>query len=284
MRMTGQPPAADRTNRTHSFSRRPRPGITRKIASVLIVAVIIVAVLSVALLDSGAIINGRTSTSTPASTTFSVVGSTTTVATTDTAITASGPSTTVTGSVLEQTSVSSSSSSGSVTIGTSSTTLGSGPLTATATTTTTTTVDADNLSGFQVESLRIVTADNSTVSAGLVYIASTDSQQAQGFMNETSFGTCNGLAEGSNGTGNGSGSQCIGMIFVFSEQQDLCFWMHDTPLPLQQDWVGANGTVVYVYQAQPEDDSSVCHDAEFVLETSPSNPIVVGDHMLQGST
>ncbi len=121
------------------------------------------------------------------------------------------------------------------------------------------------LSSFEVESITI-----SNVS-GFVYVASTNAEQVQGFQNVTSFGNCNGRGS------------CIGMIFVFSGDQNLCFWMHNTKIPLEQVWIAGNGTVVAVYQAQPESDASVCHLASFVLETSPTMKIAVGDRLTQQS-
>jgi len=52
--------------------------------------------------------------------------------------------------------------------------------------------------------------------------------------------------------------------------------MHNTEIPLQQDWIAANGTVLYQYQAKPENDTSVCFPAKYVLETSPSSNVPLG--------
>jgi len=87
-------------------------------------------------------------------------------------------------------------------------------------------------------------------------------------MNVTGFGNCNGFA--------GNGIECVGMLFNFSSNQEQCFWMHDTIIPLQQDWIAPNGTVLSIFQAQPENDTSVCHPAMYVLETSPQVAIPVG--------
>jgi len=123
------------------------------------------------------------------------------------------------------------------------------------------------LSGFSIECMSI--ADNkSTILSGLVYVATSQAQQAQGFMNVTSFGNCNGAAR--------AGLQCVGMIFNFSSNQEACFWMHDTAIPLQQDWISNNGTIVSAFQARPENDSSVCFFAKSVLETFPNASIPVG--------
>lgn len=136
------------------------------------------------------------------------------------------------------------------------------------------------LSSFKVERIIISnpSSDNrsgtisssSLVKEGLVYIASTAAEQIQGFQNVTSFGSCNGLSTNES-------TQCIGMIFVTTSTQNLCFWMHDTLLPLQQVWISSSGKVVYIYQAQPKSDNSVCQTALDVLETSPNISISLGD-------
>jgi len=130
------------------------------------------------------------------------------------------------------------------------------------------------LSGFAVESLLIETPGGSPVVSGPVYVASTPSQLEQGFQNIASFGDCNGFSENLS-------ARCVGMIFVTASSQDLCFWMHDTPMPLQQVWISTNGTVLFTYQAQPLNDGSVCHSGQFVLETDPGEQIVAGDRVYQ---
>ena len=127
----------------------------------------------------------------------------------------------------------------------------------------------DLLSGFAVTCLEITSRQNgSVVLDGLVYVANSGAQQEQGFQNVTGFGSCNGLAAGT--------VQCVGMIFNFTSPQDLCFWMHNTKIQLQQDWIASNGSVVYEYQATPENDFTVCHFGVQVLETLPSVSIPLG--------
>ncbi|MHB8567294.1 MAG: DUF192 domain-containing protein [Nitrososphaerales archaeon] len=128
------------------------------------------------------------------------------------------------------------------------------------------------LSSFQVESVKIIGISNYN---GLVYVASTSEEQVQGFQNATQFGSCNGHANAT--------SQCIGMIFIFQGEQILCFWMHNTIMPLEQVWVSSNGTVVAVYEAQPENNNSICHVATYVLETSPGMKVSVGDRLTLGN-
>ena len=121
--------------------------------------------------------------------------------------------------------------------------------------------NANLLSDFPVGCIQILnTINNSTISVGLVYIAGNASLQIQGFQNATSFGNCNGYAS--------ANAVCEGMIFVFPSSQEACFWMHDTIIPLQQVWISQNGTVVYSYQAKPENDSTICYYSKY----SPRNP------------
>ncbi len=136
------------------------------------------------------------------------------------------------------------------------------------------------LSSFQVQRITISNESGSdsnssttnSVIEGIVYVASTVDQQVQGFQNVTNFGNCNGLSKNSS-------TLCIGMIFVTSSTQNLCFWMHDTPLPLEQVWISSSYKVVYVYQAQPESDKNVCQNAQDVLETSPNMTIKLGEQV-----
>jgi uncharacterized membrane protein (UPF0127 family) len=129
-----------------------------------------------------------------------------------------------------------------------------------------------SLSSFSVEGVEIFHQTNRSITKGLVYVASTNEEQAQGFQNVKSFGNCNGRSRNES-------TQCLGMMFVTASSQNLCFWMKDTPLPLQQDWISSNGTVVYIYQAQPESLNTVCKTATDVLETSPSMAISLGDQI-----
>lgn len=132
---------------------------------------------------------------------------------------------------------------------------------------------AISLSNFAIESLQIVVRNGNQTISGFVYVAENASQLAQGFQGITSFGDCNGHAT--------NASKCIGMMFVFPSSQELCLWMHNTIIPLQQVWISGNGTVIATYQAQPESDSAVCHNATYVLETSPNMQISIGDGIYQ---
>jgi uncharacterized membrane protein (UPF0127 family) len=126
------------------------------------------------------------------------------------------------------------------------------------------------LSGFGVSKIKITSETNSSDDfSGFVYVASTALEQEQGFQNVTSFGNCNGYSNHS--------LKCVGMIFVFSKTDDQCFWMHDTKIPLKQAWIASNMTVADVYDAHPETDYTVCHEALWVLETSLSTSLSVGD-------
>jgi uncharacterized membrane protein (UPF0127 family) len=128
------------------------------------------------------------------------------------------------------------------------------------------------LTGFAVEGLCVLNVDSSSIElGGYVYVASSSSEQEQGFQNVPNFGNCNGNASLS--------TSCIGMIFVTGQEQNLCLWMHNTEIALQQVWISSSSIVTSVYQAQPYNDTSVCHNGQFVLETFPSVSIVPGDRV-----
>ncbi len=129
----------------------------------------------------------------------------------------------------------------------------------------------NNLSSFPVKSLCVVNPQNAGVISGFVYVASTHSEQVQGFQDVQSFGNCNGNATES--------EPCIGMIFATSSAQNLCFWMHNTLIPLQQVWVSSSSIVVDIHEATPNSNSEVCHSAQFVFETFPSAQISIGDRV-----
>ncbi len=74
---------------------------------------------------------------------------------------------------------------------------------------------------------------------GNAYLATSLQQQYQGYMNSTTIGNCSG--EGN----------CIGMLFVFKNQSEECFWMKNTIIPLRQLWISQNGIITYAYNATP---------------------------------
>ncbi len=101
-----------------------------------------------------------------------------------------------------------------------------------------------------------------------VYVASNYSQQAQGYMNQTSLGDCTGRPN------------CLGMLFVFGYQGDECFWMKNTEIALKQLWISDNGVVTYSANAIPYSTTSICASGSMVLETSPVANISVGDKII----
>ncbi len=131
------------------------------------------------------------------------------------------------------------------------------------------------LSRFGVSCLRVQDSNGNSVLDGWVYVATGQAELEQGFQNVTGFGDCNGFAVQAN--------SCYGMIFVFPTTQDLCFWMHNTIMPLRQSWISENGTVTAIYTASPETDTTVCHSAKYVLESAPSSPIIPGDRIVLNS-
>lgn len=49
-----------------------------------------------------------------------------------------------------------------------------------------------------------------------------------------------------------------GMLFVFEEAQQQCFWMRNTLLPLSIAFVADDGTVVNIADMKPLDETSHC--------------------------
>ena len=60
-----------------------------------------------------------------------------------------------------------------------------------------------------------------------------------------------------------------GMLFVYSQPQQMSFWMHDTPTPLDIGFFSRDGELREIYQMQPFDESTVAShskELQFGLE------------------
>ena len=59
-----------------------------------------------------------------------------------------------------------------------------------------------------------------------------------------------------------------GMVFVFEQAQQQCFWMKNTLLPLTAAFVDDDGTIVNLADMKPQTTDSHCSDkpVRFVLE------------------
>ncbi|HSY54545.1 MAG TPA: DUF192 domain-containing protein [Opitutaceae bacterium] len=60
-----------------------------------------------------------------------------------------------------------------------------------------------------------------------------------------------------------------GMLFVFSEPQQMDFWMHDTPTALDIGFFDHDGRLEEIYQMQPFDETTTASrskDLQFALE------------------
>jgi uncharacterized membrane protein (UPF0127 family) len=110
---------------------------------------------------------------------------------------------------------------------------------------------------FQAANILVAQSSSPLTSLYSAYTATTLQQQEQGYMNQTSIGDCNGLPS------------CLGMLFIFKNQSEQCFWMANTQIPLEQSWISNQGIVTYVYNASPYSTKSICADGTMVLETAP---------------
>lgn len=68
----------------------------------------------------------------------------------------------------------------------------------------------------------------------------------------------------------------IGMLFLFPNDTEQCFWMENTEMPLLQLWI-ENNTVVYAYNATPRSTAVVCHDGKEILELPVFMHIAAGN-------
>lgn len=69
-----------------------------------------------------------------------------------------------------------------------------------------------------------------------------------------------------------------GMLFVFPEQQQVGFWMKDTPLPLDLIFIGQDGIVRDVEQGEPLSEMPITPGVpvRFVLELNAGTSARVG--------
>ncbi|MDH0866319.1 DUF192 domain-containing protein [Mitsuaria sp. GD03876] len=63
-------------------------------------------------------------------------------------------------------------------------------------------------------------------------------------------------------------AQNAGMIFVFEQPSQQCFWMRNTLIPLSAAFVADDGTIVNIVEMQPLSDASHCSakPVRYVLE------------------
>ena len=112
---------------------------------------------------------------------------------------------------------------------------------------------ANPLAGLKIANITVTSNSNHAQTVFEVYLAVTTGEQERGLM-YYNF-TCN------------VAGKCInGMLFVSNTSSEQCFWMENTPEPLMQIWIGANGTITNIYYATPESTASVCHYGKLVLE------------------
>ena len=85
-----------------------------------------------------------------------------------------------------------------------------------------------------------------------VQVASTPAQQATGLMYRAEM------------------PQHEGMLFIFPEAKQQCFWMKNTLIPLTAAFVADDGTVVNLEDMQPKTTQSHCSTkpVRFVLEVN----------------
>jgi hypothetical protein len=59
-----------------------------------------------------------------------------------------------------------------------------------------------------------------------------------------------------------------GMLFVYEEPAELCFWMKNTPLPLSVAFLAEDGTIVNIDDMAPQSKDSHCaaQPVRYVLE------------------
>jgi len=118
-----------------------------------------------------------------------------------------------------------------------------------------------SLNEFPVRTISLTNKANNTKTDYNVYIAATPLLMQKGYMNATNLGNCDNKGN------------CLGMLFVFNTSQDICMWMKNTEIPLNQIWFNSNGIIVKEAEAKPYSTNEICAYGEFVLETNRSIPL-----------
>ncbi len=94
-----------------------------------------------------------------------------------------------------------------------------------------------------------------------VELANTEDERRQGLMGRKELG------------------DDAGMLFVFDDNTAGCFWMKDTPLPLDIVWLDADKIVMFVHEnATPFSEERLCpkQDGAYVLEVKSGRAKALG--------
>lgn len=117
------------------------------------------------------------------------------------------------------------------------------------------------LANFPVREIGFKTLSSNQINNYYVYVAATLPLQLHGYMNSSSLGNCNNK------------SPCLGMLFLFNKTQDICMWMKNTKIPLEQIWFNSAGDIVNETAAHPYSVNNICNYGQFVLETNRTLPM-----------
>ncbi|MCL5433951.1 MAG: DUF192 domain-containing protein [Candidatus Marsarchaeota archaeon] len=117
------------------------------------------------------------------------------------------------------------------------------------------------LANFPVREIGFKTLSSNQIINYYVYVAATLPLQLHGYMNSSSLGNCNNK------------SPCLGMLFLFNKTQNICMWMNNTKIPLEQIWFNSAGDIVNETAAHPYSVNNICNYGQFVLETNRTLPM-----------
>lgn len=107
---------------------------------------------------------------------------------------------------------------------------------------------------FQKSNITVKACSTCKVLNKTVYIASSGYQQTRGMMFRNSF-------EGA-----------YGMLFVMNSSEQICMWMENTKIPLEQVWINSDGSISFIKNATPYNTNITCAQGKYVLEV-PYNTI-----------
>lgn len=70
-----------------------------------------------------------------------------------------------------------------------------------------------------------------------------------------------------------------GMIFIYPEEKELTFWMHETPIALDIICVGEDLIVNKVSEGNPNDDTPIKMQGKYVIEINANSGVKEGDEV-----
>lgn len=70
-----------------------------------------------------------------------------------------------------------------------------------------------------------------------------------------------------------------GMLFMYDDEEQRSYWMKDTIIPLDIIGISDDMEVASIYQGNPNDETPIIFEAQYVLEVNINSGIQIGDEV-----